>query len=144
MAHDSPFGMSSSREDVPQRGVGCPSCLSSTTVIPESYEGGRSSSNLMDRRVLLLLRPFCALEFEPDRATPLFERSVLDRLTSPAVPLLFELTVLDRLTLFLSCVERAVPLFSSCVERRVPLLPRPAGCSNEKAVLLRLCFDGAA
>ena len=88
----------------------------------------------MDRNVLLLLRPWCAaFEFEPtvfDRLTcPLFERRVLDRLTSPLfAPLWFELTVFDRLT-----------PFSSCVESKVPPLACPVGCSNENAVLLRLC-----
>ena len=84
----------------------------------------------MDRSVLALLLPACCdLVTEPivfDRLTcPLLPRSVLDRLTSPA---LLPFKEFDRLT-----------PFSSCVESTVPLLLRPAGCwSKEKAVLLLL------
>lgn len=114
----------------PWCGVVVPPCFSLTAVLSDSYEGGRSSWNLMDRRVLVLLLPGCCdLVTEPtvlDRLTcPLLPRMVLDRLTSPA---LLAFKELDRLT-----------PFSSCVESTVPLLLWPAGCwSNEKAVLLLL------
>lgn len=101
-------------------GVLVPPCFSLTAVLSDSYEGGRSSWNLMDRSVLVLLLPAacCVLVTEPivlDRLTcPLLPRRVLDRLTSPALLAFGEF---DRLT-----------PFSSCVESTVPLLLWPAGC----------------
>ena len=93
-------------------GVVVPPCFSLTAVISDSYEGGRSSWNLMDRSVLDLLLPgCCGLVAEPmvlDRLTcALLPRSVLERLTSPE---LLAFKELDRLTPFSSCVESTVPL----------------------------------
>lgn len=111
-------------------GVDVPACLSLTAVLSDSYDGGRSSWNLIDFSVPDLLLPACCgLVTEPtvlDRLTcPLLPRRVLDRLTSPALLVFKEF---DRLT-----------PFSSCVESTVPLLLLAAGrCSNEKAVLLLL------
>lgn len=117
---------------------GCSFALSGELIIvaSDSYDGGRSSSNLIDRSVLLLLRPPPAM----------FDLAVFDRLTCP----LLSRNVFDRLTwLPLPCweFERLTPPCSSLicwrsfVEESVPLrlLPLlPVGCSNEKAVLLLL------
>lgn len=119
---------------------GCSFAASGELTVVESdpYEGGRSSSNLIDRSVLLLLRP----------PPTMFDLAVFDRLTCP----LLSRSVFDRLTwLPLPCWEfdRLTPLppcsslicWRSFVEETVPLrlLPRlPVGCSNEKAVLLLL------
>lgn len=114
-----------------------------TAVASDSYDGGRSSSNRMDRSVPLLLLPVWA-KFDLtvfDRPTSLF--TVPDRLTGA----LLSRSVPDRLTeALLPCCEPdllTVPsgaaAGTSAIDISVPLRLRPpVGCSYEKAVLLLL------